>query len=506
MNSRTDASLERFLCRRTDAGVLLGSVAADPGPEALSVASFKGIPFAAPPIGRLRWRAPEPATSWTGTRRALYFGSDCPQAPDPQSRAPAMSEDCLYLNIWVPAEARPGSLPVMVWVHGGSFVSGSGSERYCDGAALAGRGVVVVTFNYRVGIFGFLAHPALSAESPHAVSGNYGLLDQIAALDWIQRNISGFGGDPAAVTVFGVSAGASSILLLLGTPLADGLFQRAILQSPGCGRSLASLHDAESAGRAVAPDLASLRARSSGELLELTSQLVPKRRSLTGARVLRPIQDGWLVSKSERCMLRSGSLRALPMLVGGNVDEGSMLTADWGIGSLARYHQLLASDFGADAPLMAELYRAEHDDEVGRRVAEVFADTQFNYGARLLARSLSRLGRPVWRYLFARRRPQGRDGPHHTDELPYVFDNLEAASIVDPIDRAVSNAMAEAWIAFARTGDPNRLGALEWPGYDAASDRYLEFGDTIAIGRGWRGEQLDFIDDYFERRDTREEE
>ncbi|MGE0800281.1 MAG: carboxylesterase/lipase family protein [Lautropia sp.] len=506
MNSQIHASLERFVRRETDAGVLLGSVAADAGREAPTVVSFKGIPFAAPPTGRRRWRAPEPAARWTGERPALAFGRDCPQAPDPQSRAPGMSEDCLFLNIWAPADARPGSLPVMVWVHGGSFVSGSGSDRQCDGAALAGRGVVVVTFNYRVGIFGFLAHPALSDESPHAVSGNYGLLDQIAALEWIQRNISGFGGDPSAVTLFGVSAGASSILLLLGTPLTDGLFQRVILQSPGCGRSLASLRDAESAGSTVAPDLGSLRAGSSRELLALTARLVPKRRSLTGARVLRPIRDGWLITENERSTLRAGNLRALPMLIGGNVDEGSMLTADWGIETVARYHQLLVNDFGADAVLMAGLYRAGRDDEVKRRVAEVFADTQFNYGVRLLARSWSRLGRPAWRYLFARCRARRSDGPHHTDELPYVFDNLDAVPIVDPIDRAVSAAMTDAWVEFARKGDPNRPGTPEWPSYDAGSDRYLEFGDSIAIGRAWRGEQLDFIDDYFERRDRRQEE
>jgi para-nitrobenzyl esterase len=197
---------------------------------------FKGIPYAAPPVGPLRWRPPQPVTPWPDVREALQFGSDLPQGPDPRLRAPAQSEDCLYLNVWAPAGAAPGSLPVMVWIHGGGFVGGSGSDLRSDGALMAHRNVVVVSFNYRAGLFGFLAHPALSRESEHGVSGNYGLLDQIAALQWVRRNIAAFGGDPQRVTAFGVSAGSASISLLLASPMGKGLFQQAILQSPGAAR------------------------------------------------------------------------------------------------------------------------------------------------------------------------------------------------------------------------------------------------------------------------------
>ena len=210
---------------RTEGGLLSGAG------DAIRV--YKGIPFAAPPVGTRRWRPPEPAESWDGIREATRFGADCPQELRPGSRAGRIDEDCLTLNIWTPARAADEALPVMVWFYGGSFVFGSASDIRFDGEAFARKGVVLVTAAYRVGLFGFLAHPGLTRESPHGASGNYGLLDQIAALGWVQRNIAAFGGDPRRVTAFGVSAGSASIAMLLTAPLAAGLFQRAILESPG---------------------------------------------------------------------------------------------------------------------------------------------------------------------------------------------------------------------------------------------------------------------------------
>ncbi|MBC7469994.1 MAG: carboxylesterase family protein, partial [Ramlibacter sp.] len=298
---------------------------------------FKGIPYAAPPVGPLRWKPPQPAAPWKNVRPALDFGPDLPQTPNPRLRAPAQSEDCLYLNVWTPDGAAPGSLPVMVWIHGGGFVGGSGSDLLSDGALMAHRNVVVVGFNYRAGLFGFLAHPGLSRESPNHVSGNYGLLDQIAALHWVQRNIVAFGGDPQRVTAFGVSAGSASISLLLASPMGKGLFQQAILQSAGAARPLATLAEAEQAGTALGDDIDALRALPAQALFENTSLLSPRVRGLTTPRLLRPIRDGWLLPEDERQVFKAHRLHAMPLLVGSNADEGSLLTRAWPIDSVASY-------------------------------------------------------------------------------------------------------------------------------------------------------------------------
>jgi len=242
------------------------------------VSIFKGIPFAAPPLGDLRWRPPLPVAPWPGIRGAIEFGPDPIQAPLPMSppRTRPMSEDCLTLNIWTPALRDNEKLPVVVWIPGGSFVAGSGADPICDGENFARKGVVVVTINYRVGLFGFLAHAALTAESEHRTSGNYGLMDQIAALRWVRDNIAALGGDPNRVTAFGVSAGGASISLLMTSPLGKGVFQQAILESPGSLRPLASLQEAETAGRMLGSDLAAMRAMSVDEVLAKTNQFVPK--------------------------------------------------------------------------------------------------------------------------------------------------------------------------------------------------------------------------------------
>ena len=232
------------------------------------VIAFKAIPYAAPPTGELRWRPPQPPASWSGVRSAQTFGADAPQAQTPRTRAARMDEDCLTLNVWTPARRTNEKLPVMVWLYGGSYVAGSSSDPRCDGESFARKGVVLVTINYRVGVLGFLAHPALTAESEHRSSGNYGMLDMLAALGWVKRNIEAFGGDPQRVTLFGVSAGGASISLLLTSPLARGLFQQTIQQSPGAFRPLASLQDAETAGLKLGADIEALRRLSSDEILQ----------------------------------------------------------------------------------------------------------------------------------------------------------------------------------------------------------------------------------------------
>jgi para-nitrobenzyl esterase len=479
---------------KTESGVLAGAMASE------SVRVFKGIPYAAAPVGPLRWRAPRPAAKWEGVRRADDFGPDCPQPSEVESRAPHQSEDCLYLNVWSPAGAEPGSLPVMVWIHGGSFLFGSGAEPILDGALLASRGAVVVTINYRLGLFGFLAHPALTRESAHGSSSNYGLMDQIMALTWIRANIEAFGGDARRITAFGVSAGSASLSLLLASPQGAGLFDRAILESAGAGRNLSSLAEAESAGALLGGDIEALRALSQSEVLQRVPLFAPKVRGLTLPRVLRPIRDGWLLPEDERPVFLRGDLHKVPLIIGTNADEGSEFVANWPVDTMATYRELVELNFGDRTDEAMAVYPAAGDAQVKGRVAEMFADTQFNYGTRLLAQAMATAGMPVWRYVFARRRPGQTDGPHHCDELPYVFGNFPAAPVQargrhDQVDRNVHEWMVSAWLAFASNGAP---GMDEWPSYDPAGDRHLTISERPDHGRHWRKTQLDFLEDFYE--------
>jgi para-nitrobenzyl esterase len=481
-----------------------GAVAGLPAVDADDVRVWKGIPYAAPPVGALRWRPPQAPAPWDGMRACTQFGPDFPQAPAAASRAPSMSEDCLYLNVWSPAGAAPGSLPVMVWVHGGGFVGGSGADARSEGTQLAREGVVVVSFNYRSGMFGFLAHPGLSRESAQGTSGNYGLLDQLQALRWVRDNIAGFGGDPRRVTVFGVSAGSASISLLLTSPMAEGLFQQAILHSPGAGRPLASLADAERVGQSLDEDIEALRALSAAEVFALTAKCSPKVRGLTTPRVLRPICDAWLVPEDERAAFRSGRIHPMPILVGTNADEGTLLTKTWPIDTVDDYRRMVEANFGSAAPQALAVYPAQADAEARPAIARIFGDTQFNDGARLLARAMSRRGARTWRYVFTRRRPGQLDGPHHGDEVSHVFGNLAVGrgaqpEAFDAVDAAVSRAMRAAWVAFARRGDPNAAGLAAWPAYEPEGDAHIVFGDAIETGRAWHAAALDFLDGYYDR-------
>lgn len=467
-------------------------------------AVFLGIPYAAPPVGPLRWRAPQPAARWHGVRDALAFGPDFPQAANARFRAPRQDEDCLYLNVWTPVVDRLGRLPVMVWLHGGGFTGGSGSDLRCDGARLAAEGAVVVTLNYRSGLFGFLAHPALSRESAHQVSGNYGLLDQMAALAWVRENIAAFGGDPQRVTAFGVSAGSASISLLLASPGAKGLFDRAILHSPGAGRPLATLQEAEQAGLKLGPHIEALRALSAQEVLSRTSMLNPAVRGLTTPRVLRPIRDGWLLPQDERPAFQAGRMHAMPLVVGSNTDEGTLLTKSWPIDDLAAWRQQVDTNFGPAAAEAMALYPAASDAQARPAVAAMFADTQFNYGTRLLAQCMARLEPRTFKYLFERRRPRQEDGPHHGDEVAHAFGNHDRAPAgeqadSDAADEAVSRVMRRAWVAFAATGDPNTQGVPRWDAYRPAEDNHLRLGDELVAGAGWRRAQLDFLERFYGR-------
>ena len=479
----------------------LGPIAGHDG----EVRTFKGIPFAAPPIGNLRWRPPHPAKPWSGALNCFEFGFDCPQTPLPEepSAAPGASEDCLTVNVWTPARGDTERLPVMVYVFGGGFVAGSGADIRCEGTGLAKKGVVVVTFNYRVGIFGYLAHPALNVESGIGSSGNYGLMDQIAALHWIRDNIASFGGDPNRVTLFGVSAGSASIVQMMACEAARGLFHGVILESAGAFRPLCPLDEAEAQGALLGDDLAELRALSAGAVFARTKEIVPQVRALTKPRALRPIIDGVLIKENDRDAFNGGRIANVPTVIGSNSDEGTIFVTTWPVETLDKYRALVEQNFGAMAQEAISLYPASRNEDARAATAALFADTQFNFGTRGIAQAMIRRQPKTFRYLFTKRGRFTQRPPDHGLEVAYCFGNLDAwpdkmPMPYDSTDRALSNAMINAWVNFARTGDPNGSDAPAWAPYDASRDSYLEFGDAIRAGAGWRTKYLDFLERYFD--------
>ena len=471
---------------------------------------FKGVPYAEPPTGDLRWRAPRPPAAWADVRACEAFGPACPQ---PERELPGrdpgiQSEDCLYLNVWTSAReaVAPGSagLPVMVWIHGGGFSVGSGALPFYDGAALASRGVVVITFNYRLGPFGFLAHPGLSQEAQDGVSGNYGLLDQIAALRWVRDNARAFGGDPGKVTIFGESAGGVAVCWLLATPSACGLFQRAIAQSGTAQRSRALRGEggAEATGVEIAAALgcdraddpvAALRAVSSEALLQASRPAVGL---LARGNKFGPVMDGVLVPEAPEVALAAGRQAPVPLLVGANADDGATFVPRRM--SKLVYRVLVRRVFGRDAPRILKRYDPGQEGGATQALAELLTDSAFGAPARLTARAVAASGQSAWLYLFSRVPPgaTGRQGARHGLEIPYVFGNLGQILGLSVPDRELSDTMADTWTRFARTGDPNGPGLVTWPVCPPKGPApVMEFGTATRVLPGWRTEALDLQDE-----------
>ncbi len=409
-----------------------------------------------------------------------------PEGSPYRSAAEPVSEDCLYLNIWTGAQSAKEHRPVMVWIHGGALTRGSGATPAYDGEALAKKGVVLVTINYRLGVFGFFAHPELTKESDRNSSGNYGILDQIAALEWVQKNIASFGGDPKRVTIFGESAGSWSVNALTASPLAHGLFQRAIGESGASFAPLPTLADAEKAGQRVAQKLgvdsiAAMRAKPAAEVMK------------AGGEQARANVDGWMLPQQVAAIYAAGKQNDVPLLIGSNADEGTAFTP--AVVKPEQFKALAKSRFGDMADAYLKIYPAGSDEEAHASSAAAIRDQTFGWEMRTWARMQTKTGKSkVYVYYFSRVPPGpfgAKLGAYHASEITYVFDNQKSQA---EADKALTEAMSSYWVNFAATGDPNRKGMLKWPSYNLKTDLAMGFGDRIATTEVPHKEALDFID------------
>jgi len=481
----------------TESGIVEGTPTASPG-----VRVFRGIPFAAAPVGELRWKAPQAVKSWSGVRKATEFGPRCVQAPiysDMIFRDRAempMSEDCLYLNVWTPAKSDKERLAVMVWFYGGGFQAGSSSEPRYDGENFAKKGIVVISVNYRLGVFGFLAHPELTKESGVGASGNYGLMDQIAGLQWVKRNIAAFGGDPEKVTIAGESAGSLSVSALMASPLARGLFRGAIGESGAffgrapAGMAMQTLADTEKAGTKFAESvgaksLAELRAKGADELLSASRKDPPLR--------FWPSVDGYVLPKDVATIFAEGKQSQVPLLAGWNADEAS-----WAVvyakekPTVQSFPEQVRTRFGERAADVLKLYPASTDEEARRSAIDLASDLFIVYVTwQWLEEQNKKEGAAVYGYVFERTPPVSPEtkengvspkelGARHACEIEYVFGALKSQpNPWEPVDFKISDAVASYWANFTKTGGPNGPGLEKWPVYGSGNHPMMRFGKKI---------------------------
>ena len=480
-----------------DSGAVEGvAVESDPAVEV-----FRGIPYAAPPVGELRWKPPLPAPAWEGVRSATEFSGACPQGPGLAGMMgvplPDPSEDCLYLNVWSGAVGEDAKLPVMVWIHGGGLSLGWGHQALYDGLKFAQKGVVLVAINYRLGALGFLADSRLTEEG--GVSGNYGLMDQIAALEWVQRNIAAFGGDPANVTIFGESAGGTSVYALLASPHSKGLFHQAISQSawvtdgnfaPLSGPD-AGADSAEARGRAwltqhfaEADSLAALRAIDADALVAAQEQ---------GFNLAVTI-DGDFMPEHPQAIFESGKQMNVPLVAGTNTDEGTMFVGALPFATVDAYKAAITGMFPAHAEAILELYPAANDAALFQVKNQIIADTWFAQATRNMLAAWSQVPSPAFRYHFSRRSTaMPAMGAAHAAEIAYAFNNLNPPAADQEVDQALAAAMIRYWVQFAATGNPNAEGLPEWPAYAADTDLHMELGDEVKAGEGFRKQAIDTL-------------
>jgi para-nitrobenzyl esterase len=496
----------------------------------LGVRCYKGIPFAAPPIGDFRWKAPQPVVSWSGVRAARQFGGRAMQLPifgDMNFRAPWMSEDCLYLNVWAPLDAPATPLPVLVYFYGGGNVAGDGSEPRYDGAQLARQGIITLTVNYRLNVFGFFAHPELSHESPYHVSGNYGYLDQLAALQWVQANIAAFGGDPARVTIAGESAGSISVSAHMASPLVNGLIAGAIGSSGSLMGALPAvpLADAERNGVELATSigaasLAALRAMPADQLLEAIAEYSPQ--DFTG------VIDGYFLPRNPAEVFAAGSQVQVPLLVGWNSTEvPHMFLLQQHAPTVANYEMAVRAQFGPRADEVLRHYAAPSDADVVDVATDLSSDLFIGYSTWKWADIHARTGHnPVYRYLYAHPRPPMRaemgdavsglaggvirgeeaksqpqltvKGAVHSADIEYFMGNLATNTVYawTADDVQVSETMQRIYINFVTHGSPNGAGLPEWQALDVDQvGRFMRIGVDSAMEHDVHQVRYLFLDD-----------
>jgi len=489
-----------------------GQIAGFSPPDDPGLKVYKGIPYAAPPVGDLRWKPPQPVKPWTGVRQATEPCDWCPQPPSAafQMKTGPQSEDCLGLNVYTRAKDTGERLPVMVWIHGGGFTTGSGMQLFYSGLNLTRKGVVLVAINYRLGPLGFLAHPDLSKESGRGLSGNYGFLDQIEALKWVQKNIADFGGNPNNVTIFGESAGSAAVSRLLVSPLAQGLFHRAIAESGGPfgqNRLLREGHQgwasAEALGRTVAEKLSciseqdALRCLRSKSPAEIQQAARPASGLFGPGNKFGPIVDGWALPDDPGRLWLNKKITPVPLLVGSNADEGTIFMGEIKVDSLEAYQRWVETIGGDRAADLLKLFPAKSDADVRQALNKLIAVSSFIAPARIMAHMDAEVQPKVFLYHFTRVPPLPRLqtlGAFHAAEIFYVFGILGPELGASEPDRVLSDRMLSYWTNFARTGDPNGPGLPSWPAYTPANDTHLELGAEVKPGQGLYREACDFFE------------
>jgi len=485
---------------RTHSGLVSGEGLED------GIRVFRGIPFAAPPVGDLRWRPPQEVAPWDEMRNATEFGAVCPQPPTLAAMGggtlPEFSEDCLFLNLWTPAQDPDEALPVMVWIHGGGLSLGYSNQEIYDGVGFAKHGIVLVSINYRLGPLGFLAHPELSAESADGASGNYGFLDQLAALEWVQKNIAAFGGDPDTVTIFGESAGGTSVFALLTSPMSEGLFHRAIAESPWVTETNVTYQSKATpfvaSGEAQGVEFARLLV---GEDADAS---LPALRAFDADEMIKkggfsPFinVDRWFMPEAPETTFAAGRQRNVPLIVGTNANEGTMFMAAF-IQSVESYEKALDETYGDQSKAVLAMYPAALKEDLAKAADRFITDAWFLRPGRAMLRATSKVSSPGYQYHFTRAsRAIPAWGAHHAAELGYVFNTYAGfGPQVDPNaeDLDLGATMIDYWSQFAKTGDPNGNGRPHWPVHQPGSEAYLELGDTIRSGTKLRKAACDALD------------
>jgi len=499
---------------RTDAGLVSGATQ-----EGVRV--FRGIPFAASPVGPLRWMAPQPVAKWQGVRKADTYGDVCYQAKGTGRTnvatdlpgSPTISEDCLYLNVWTAADAASERRPVMVWIYGGAYTEGSGSSPHNEGFALAKKGVVLVSFNYRLGAFGFFSHPELTAESGHNASGNQALLDTLAVLQWVQTNIAAFGGDPRNVTIFGESAGAAMAAGLVGSPLSKGLFHRAISESGAwMGLSMNRMGTRANAERPPAPrgggPGAAAPATPQAPLSLAELRALPTEEAARRARGAGMIIDGYVIPEDLSLTFAAGRQQPVDVLVGSNKDEGAYSTRS---PSAQQFTQSARTKWGDLADDYLKLYPGTTDEQAAASSEMNFRD-DLHWNMRLYGEAMARKGQKSWVYFFTHEPPptagQRAQRATHTVEIPYVFNNLEAARVfpdnssialtsTSKVDLELADRVSQYWVNFAKPGDPNGANLPKWPAFtDRRTSQSMILG---ASGTQPSADRMALFDRLYER-------